>query len=154
MTTGLFGQSVVEPMPSKQIPLFHEPVTVAAPPLPGTTAADRRIGRRFDAEATPMLAARRKSPATLPVPKPRTEAVNRGHFGWHDDNRPVRPSPAEVRAITGYHAEKLAAILGWPDKEARHFAYQAALRMYSGDFGAGAANRLDSYVRRQVEQNH
>lgn len=54
-TVGLFGQTVVEPMPSRQMPLFHEPV--AAPPVtvPGTTAADRIIARKFDERDTPTL---------------------------------------------------------------------------------------------------
>ena len=113
----------------------------------------------------------RRSPAVLPVPKPLASAIGRGHFG-EEENGPIRPSPAEVRAITENHGERLINLLEGLDEVERSLrnsqctdharlyrekdrlisAYQGATALYAEDFGEHAALRLDSYVRHQFEK--
>jgi hypothetical protein len=112
-----------------------------------------------------------RHPACLPVPKPLVSAIGKGNFG-EDERGPIRPTAAEVRAITEHHAEKLIDLLerlrvadaqlhrsGQGDrsslirqKDQLLSAYQSGLALYSEDFGQHAANRLDAYVRHQVEK--
>lgn len=43
----LFGREVIYPMKAEQLPLFHEPNPAPAITIPGETAEDRRIARKF-----------------------------------------------------------------------------------------------------------
>ena len=90
--------------------------------------------------------------ARLPVPKPLPEAIAAGRFG-RDERGPIRPCAAEVRAITGNHAEKLIELLKPDDGTDRVLAqteFDAGIAAYAEDFGEDAARRLEAYVRRQV----
>jgi hypothetical protein len=102
----------------------------------------------------------------LPVPKPLSDAVGQGHFG-EDEHGPIRPTPAEIRAITENHAQKLGdLLLGleeidrslgdsqcsdrarlYHEKDRLLSAYQSGIALYQEDFGVDAASRLDGYVR-------
>jgi len=128
----------------------HEP-TLPKPGVPASTAPKVR------------------HPACLPVPKPLASAIGKGNFG-EDERGPVRPTAAEVRAITEHHAERLIDLLDRlqvadaqldrssqgdrssliRQKDQLLSAYQSGLALYAEDFGQHAANRLDSYVRHQV----
>jgi hypothetical protein len=95
--------------------------------------------------------------ARLPVPRPRPEAVAAGRFGYDDDQRPIHPGPAEARAITENHADKLIELLKSlppsPDPPAASNPlareFEAGIAAYTEDFGTDAAERLEAYVRRQ-----
>jgi len=124
--------------------------------LPGLPAPERRRTAR-------------KTPAVMPVPKPLPSAIGKGNFG-EDDRGPVRPTAAEVRAITEHHAEKLIDLFTRLQENERQLSrvggvgrtslirekdrllsgYQSGIALYAEDFGEHAANRLDSYVRHQV----
>jgi len=132
------------------------PVPLKQVTLPGLPEAERRQPAR-------------KSPAVMPVPKPLPSAIGKGNFG-EDERGPVRPTAAEVRAITEHHAEKLIDLLGRLQDTDRKLArggegdrtslihqkdrllsgYQSGIALYAEDFGEHAANRLDAYVRHQV----
>lgn len=134
--------------------------------LPGTqiNAADREV----TAVTTPS---KRQHPAVLPVPKPLPSAIGRGHFG-EDEHGPIRPSRAEVRAITENHGERLINLLDglreigrslrdsqcsdrarlYHEKERLQNAYQSAIASYAEDFGENAAHRLDAWARYQFAQ--
>lgn len=43
----LFGHQIIHPMKAEQLPLFHEPNAAAPVKVPGETAEDRRIARKF-----------------------------------------------------------------------------------------------------------
>ena len=110
----------------------------------------------------------RRSPAVLPVPKPLPSATGRGHFG-EDEHGPIRPTAAEVRAITENQAERLIDLLEglaevegflrnsqcsdrarlYHEKDRLLSAYQSAVAVYAEDFGEHAAQRLDAYARHQ-----
>lgn len=124
----------------------------------------------LDASRSPVQKLRRST--GLPVPKPLASAVGKGNFG-EDDHGPVRPSAAEVRAITEYHAEKLVELLGRlqeiegqlarngtndrysliREKEKFLCEFQGGIALYAEDFGQHAANRLDAYVRHQLRRH-
>lgn len=113
----------------------------------------------------------RRHPAVLPVLKPLPSAIGKGHFG-EDEHGPIRPTPAEVRAITENHAERLINLLEglsevegflansqcsdrarlYHEKDRLLSAYQGAMAMYAEDFGEHAANRLDAYARHQCNR--
>jgi hypothetical protein len=63
-----------------------------------------------DPEPQATTAASQPASRCLPVPKPLAEAVGKGHFG-EDEHGPIRPTAAEIRAITEHHAEKLGDLL-------------------------------------------
>jgi hypothetical protein len=98
----------------------------------------------------------RRIPARLPVPWPLPSAVTAGHFGQEEEGKPVRPGPAEVRAITEQHAEKLIDLLdaiasaSAAGKAALLESFQNGLATYAEDFGEPAARQLEAYVRRQA----
>ena len=123
-----------------------------------------------DREVAAVAAPReRRHPAVLPVPKPLPSAIGRGHFG-EDEHGPIRPTPAEVRAITENHAERLINLLErlaevegflrnsqcsdrarlYHEKDRLLSAYQGAIAMYAEDFGEHAANRIDTYARHRL----
>jgi hypothetical protein len=97
--------------------------------------------------------------------------VARGNFG-EDEHGPVKPKPAEVRAITEHQAEKLIELLGRlqdvegrlarngthdrpsliREKEKLLCAFQGGIALYAEDFGQHAANRLDAYVRHETSR--
>jgi len=126
-------------------------------------------GREAAAASAPRT--RRHSPAVLPVPKPLPSAIGRGYFG-EDEHGPVRPSPAEVRAITENHVERLIDLLGgiaevegflrdsqcsdrsrlYHEKDRLQCAYHSAIAMYAEDFGDHASQRLDAYARNQFRK--
>ena len=60
----LFGREVIYPMKADQLPLFHEPTPAPPVRIPGETAEDRRIARKFadtpTAEMFPAKPAQRK----------------------------------------------------------------------------------------------
>ena len=109
-----------------------------------------------------------RGPAFLPVPKPLPSAIGCGHFG-EDERGPVRPTAAEVRAITENHAERLINLLNglaevegflrnsqcsdrarlYHEKDRLQSGYQSAIAAYAEDFGEFAANRLDAWARYQ-----
>ena len=114
----------------------------------------------------------RRRPVVLPVPKPLPAAIGQGHFG-EDEHGPIRPSPAEVRAITENHAERLIDLLDglremerslrdsqcsdrarlYHEKDRLQNSYQSAIGLYAEDFGENAANRLDAWARYQFERH-
>lgn len=130
------------------------PVPLKQATLPGLPEEERRKPAR-------------KSLAIMPVPKPLPSAIGKGNFG-EDERGPVRPTAAEVRAITEHHAEKLIDLLGRLQDTDRQLArggdrtsliqqkdrllsgYQSGIALYAEDFGEHAAKRLDAYVRHQV----
>jgi hypothetical protein len=119
----------------------------------------------------PAITAKRRSPTVLPVPKPLPEAIKAGHFG-EQAGGPVNPKPAEVRAITEQHAEKIVDLLdGLRHMERARTAPQcsdrarvgaevdrlekqirAEIDKYAASFGQSAAAQLEQYVRRQQRQ--
>lgn len=135
------------------------PVVMAETTLPLSRGADR------------SQLVQRRGPAILPVPKPLSSAIGRGHFG-EDEHGPIRPTAAEVRAITENHAERLINLLEGlaevegllansrrsdgarlcHEKDRLLSAYQGAMAMYAEDFGEQAANRLGAYARHQFER--
>jgi hypothetical protein len=142
-----------------------EPVnTLSQAMFPGMA---EESGREAAAASTPLL--HRRSPAVLPVPKPLPSAIGRGHFG-EDEHGPIRPTPAEVRAITENHAERLINLLEglarvqgflansqcsdrarlYHEKDRLQSGYQSAIALYAEDFGEHAALRLDAYARAQL----
>lgn len=108
----------------------------------------------FATEVMPRTRPPRSIPARLPVPKPLPEAVAAKRFG-EEDGKPVRPGPNEVRAITEQHAEKLIEMLdamrsaAAAQKPSLLASFQIGILSYAEDFGPVAAQRLESYVRRQ-----
>jgi hypothetical protein len=79
--------------------------------------------------------------SALPVPKPLSSSVTSGVFGSDDDEKPIRPTADEVRAITEQRAERMI--------EMNENEFQAAVAKYADDFGTKAAAQLERYVRRQ-----
>ena len=113
-----------------------------------TSAAVEATPDRLFAERVTRQDERRRIIARLPVPRPLPSAVAAGRFGQEDDGRPVRPGPNEVRAITEQHAEKLIDILGSRDDA----NFRHGLARYAEDFGQEAADQLEAYARRQVQE--
>ena len=153
--------SVTPPLPAA------EPEnTLSQAMLPGMTEKSRCEGATSSAPRP-----HRRNPAVLPVPKPLPSAIGRGHFG-EDEHGPIRPTAAEVRAITEDHAERLIDLLEglaevegflrnsqcsdrarlYHEKDRLLGAYQGAIAMYAEDFGEHAANRLDAFARHQRER--
>jgi|GEM_PF-3082908 len=66
----LFGRVVIYPMKAEQLPLFHEPTPPPPIVIPGQTAEDRRIARKFahtpTAEMFPARPAAPRRPPSLP----------------------------------------------------------------------------------------
>jgi len=97
--------------------------------------------------------------ARFPVPKPLAAAVAAGHFG-RDENGVVRPSAAEVRAITLCHSEKLIDLLEAIEQAAHSCvpyeadrlreSFRSAITVYAEDFGQQAAAQLEAFVRRHA----
>lgn len=110
----------------------------------------------FAPEVMPRTKRPRSTPARLPVPRPLPEAVAAKRFGQEEDGKPVRPGPNEVRAITEQHAEKLIEMLdalrsaAAVQKPSLLESFQTGIQSYAEDFGPVAAERLESYVRRQA----
>jgi len=124
-----------------------------------------------DAAARTAPRPHRRTPAVLPVPKPLPSAIGRGHFG-EDEHGPIRPTAAEVRAITENHAERLINLLEglaevqgflansqcsdrarlYHEKDRLQSAFQSAIAVYAEDFGQHAAQRLDAYARNQFRR--
>ena len=79
-------------------------------------------------------------------------AVAAGQFGVDENNRPIRPKPDEVRAITETFAENLVELLRTIERSAPpgpdHGSQQLALALaaYAEDFGEDAARRLEVYI--------
>jgi hypothetical protein len=97
--------------------------------------------------------------ARFPVPRPLPAAIAAGNFG-RDEKGVVRPSAAEVRAITLQHSEKLIDLLETIE-QARHScvpgeatrlreAFQSGIAAYAEDFGQPAAQQLEAFCRRQA----
>jgi hypothetical protein len=97
--------------------------------------------------------------ARFPVPRPLLAAILAGNFG-RDEAGVVRPSAAEVRAITLQHSEKLIDILE-SIKQARHScvpnevnrlqeSFRCGVAAYAEDFGKPAAEQLEAFCRRQA----
>jgi hypothetical protein len=109
----------------------------------------------FPTEVMPRNARPPRIPARLPVPRPLPDAVAAKRFGEEENGKPVRPGPNEVRAITEQHAEKLIDLLDGlrasPDAQNPSLleSFQTGILSYAEDFGPVAAQRLESYVRRQ-----
>jgi hypothetical protein len=82
----------------------------------------------------------------LPVPRPLPAAIAAGHFGL-EDGKPVNPKPAEVRAITEDHAER---IINWIHGRQEELVKEA-LDKYAESFGQAASERLAAHTRRQVQ---
>jgi hypothetical protein len=155
-----FVQLTLDWTQAAKLPPASHPSAEAAEPQEATLP-----GLDLSKSAAPKV----RHPACLPVPKPLASAVGKGNFG-EDEHGPVRPCPAEVRAITEYHAEKLIDLLGRlqatdaqlgrsssgdrssliREKDRLLSAYQSGIALYAEDFGQHAANRLDAYVRHQV----
>jgi len=113
-----------------------------------TVAAVEATPDRLFAERVSRQDRRRRIVARLPVPRPLPSAVTAGHFGREEDGRPVRPGPNEVRAITEQHADKLIDLLGSRDE----VNFRHGLARYAEDFGQEAADQLEAYTRRQVQE--
>jgi hypothetical protein len=92
------------------------------------------------AEPNSDAKARRLS-SRMPVPKPLPSAVALAIFGWDEKDRPIRPRPDEVRAITEQHAHRMM------DMNQRELA--EAVAKYAQDFGLPAAEQLERYVQSQ-----
>lgn len=140
--------------------------TLSQATLPGMT---EEIDRDGGARTAPRT--HRRSPAVLPVPKPLPSAIGRGHFG-EDEHGPIRPTAAEVRAITENHAERLINLLEglaevngslansqcsdrarlYHEKDRLLSAYQGAVALYAEDFGEHAAKRLEAYAYHEFER--
>lgn len=139
--------------------------------LPSAPAITQATLSRIPEERTdpqPVQKKVRRGPAVLPVPNPLPAAIGRGHFG-EDEHGPIRPSRAEVRAITENHGERLINLLDglrevdrslsdsqcsdrarlYHEKDRLQSAYQSAIAMYKEDFGEDAANRLNAWARYQ-----
>jgi hypothetical protein len=112
----------------------------------------------------PACKRKRTGPARLPVPDPLPGAVRKGNFGIDPDtDEPVRPRPAEVRAITEQLAERMIDLLHqlsaiqhrhdadvFRQKDLLDGEYKCKLAMYAEDFGDEASARLDSFARHQA----
>ena len=61
----LFGHTMIYPIKAEQLPLFHEPNSAPPMHMPGETADDRRIARKFADTPTADL-----FPANPPERKP------------------------------------------------------------------------------------
>jgi hypothetical protein len=74
----LFGREVIYPMKAEQLPLFHEPNPAPPVTIPGETAEDRRIARKFaetpTAEMFPAKPVQRKAAQRPPSLPDRIEA--------------------------------------------------------------------------------
>jgi len=116
-------------------------------------------------QPSPTKRRRHKTPARFPVPDPLPAAVEKGVFGYDDNEDPIKPGPREVRAITEHHAERMIELLhelarshprtpeGYRQKDLLDGEYKSKLAMYAEDFGEVAANQLDAYVRAQAERD-
>jgi hypothetical protein len=97
--------------------------------------------------------------ARFPVPRPLSAAIAAGHFG-RDENGVVRPSAAEVRAITLQHSETLIELLEAIDQAAQSCVpseagrlqetFRSGIAAYAEDFGTSAAQQLEAFCRRQA----
>lgn len=139
---------------------------VDVPSEPAMTQAMLPAITEEKTDSQPVQTKARRGPVALPVPKPLPAAIGRGHFG-EDEHGPIRPSPAEVRAITEAHTDRLVNLLEglsevesslansqcsdrarlYHEKDRLQGAYRSALAMYAEDFGEVAANRLDAWAR-------
>lgn len=94
---GLFGQTVFDPMRGRQMPLFHEPVSV---PVPKRDAVDERIARKFDPSATPSM----WEGAEVIHAFSRAEAIADGVLVDLDQHpTPERPDLDDLRALRLAH---------------------------------------------------
>ena len=110
-------------------------------------------------------------PSTVPncslsVAVPLREAIEEGHFG-SDEHGPIRPSPADILALTEQLADLLINLIegfrqveswvGDPqcsdcarlyhERDAILLKYRRVLTRYGRDFGSEAAEQLDAYAR-------
>jgi hypothetical protein len=112
---------------------------------------------------------RKRVCVTLPVPKPSPEAIEAGHFG-QEDGKPLKPTTAEIRAITERHADKMIDLLDGirqlertlgssqcsdrarveAETERLNRQVREAIEKYAGSFGKEAAEQLEAYSRRQA----
>ena len=98
--SGLFGQTVFDPIHGRQLPMFHEPVDV---PGPKRDAVDQRIARKFDATATPSMWA----DAPIIHGYSRAEAIEDGVLVDLDQHpTPDRPELDDLRALRLEHGIK------------------------------------------------
>jgi|SRR5665213_411352 len=106
----------------------------------------------------------------LPVPNPLPEAVAAGHFG-EEDGKPINPTPAEVRAITENHAEKIIDLLDGLRVAERQLIecsdiarvgaecnrlkeqVKSAIEKYAASFGPEAGQRLEAHVRHEARKD-
>jgi hypothetical protein len=149
-----------EPLP---VPVTGE--VVAEKPATASTAPDPvrpvtvKTPRTKPRQSTPATTFREKRiVARLPVPRPLPTAVAAGRFGQDEEERPIRPDPDEVQAITENQAEKLIDMLDAakkvvseksPAADSLPGAFRTILDAYARDFGDRAAQQLEAYVRRQ-----
>jgi hypothetical protein len=131
----VFGDDAADAF-TKAIRAWHAgiEVTTNKPPAP-----EKQTERRGD--ATPTTKPTRIS-SCLPVPRPLPAAVAAGNFGKDEQDKPIRPSPQEVREITESFAEKL--LDSKTDAE-----IQAGIARYAEDFGPRPAAQLEAYLRRE-----
>ena len=138
------------------------PTGLAIPAGEPSTATSKDVSPSAEVPRLPRAeghAERRRVVARLPVPKPLPAAIAAGSFGEDEDGH-VHPGPAEVRAITERHAEKLIDLLKSigqasgscvPGEDNRlRGLFDSALAAYAEDFGQHAAEQLEAYVRRQA----
>lgn len=145
-----FGDEAAEAFASA-LRARHVGVTVVVaqakehPTQPGAAVARHEAERGSTAQHTHRVS------TSLPVPKPLAEAVAAGHFGYEEDGRPVKPGPAEVRAITEQHAAKLIDLLNQDasDRAAAEQGYTDGIAAYRESFGEEAARRLEAHVRHE-----
>lgn len=103
-------------------------------------AAEQRVGAP-DGNRKARNHQRGRVSSCLPVPKPLRSSVKAGAFGEDERGRLIRPSAAEVRAITEQQVERM---VGMKDDE-----MALAVVKYAEDFGNKAAAQLERYVRLQ-----
>jgi hypothetical protein len=131
------------------------PAPAAAPVLP-PQAPIQEAPQKPPGRNTPHP---RTITARFPVPRPLRAAILAGNFG-RDEQGVVRPSAAEVRAITLQHSERLIDILESIEQARQSCvpnevnrlqeSFRRGITAYAEDFGKPAAEQLEAFCRRQA----